>query len=255
MNDILKVTKINQLIRNWPKGTVKTVKELEYLGYTPQLLKIYSNSKWIELFSRGIYKLYDDEVGWQGVLFGFQKKSANTALHAGGKTALNLMGYSHYLSRNENKVFLFSDRKENIHSWLKKFNNVILKRNEVFNYTKPENIKLYNTGNFYLRISSPELAAMEMLYLIPSEQSFDEALKIMEGLTTLRPLLVQNLLEECNSVKVKRIFLFMAERNDHQWFKELDLSKINLGSGKRVVVQNGVLDKKYHITVPREHAE
>ena len=29
MNDILKVTKINQLIRNWPKGTVKTVKELD----------------------------------------------------------------------------------------------------------------------------------------------------------------------------------------------------------------------------------
>ena len=41
-------------------------------------------------------------------------------------------------------------------------------------------------------ISTPELATMEMLYLIPNEQSFDEAMKIMEGLTTLRPQLVQN---------------------------------------------------------------
>jgi len=104
-------------------------------------------------------------------------------------------------------------------------------------------------------ISSPELAAMEMLYLIPNEQSFDEALKITEGLTTLRPQLVQSLLEECNSVKVKRLFLFMAEKSQHTWFKELNLTKLNLGSGKRMIIQNGVLDKKYHITVPREYAE
>ena len=71
-------------------------------------------------------------------------------------------------------------------------------------------------------ISSPELAAMEMLYLIPNEQSFDEALKITEGLTTLRPQLVQSLLEECNSVKVKRLFLFMSEKCQHQWFKNLE---------------------------------
>ena len=254
MNDILKTTKINQLIRNWPKGTVKTVKELRYLGYTPQLLKIYSNSKWIELFSRGIYKLYNDEVNWQGVLFGIQKKSEVPTLHAGGKTALSLKGYSHYISRNEKKVYLFSDRKENIHVWLKKFNNIVLKRNEVFNYTRSENFTLYNTGNFYITISTPELAAMEMLYLIPNEQSFDEASKIMEGLTTLRPQLVQDLLEECNSVKVKRLFLFMAEKHNHEWLKYLNMDRINLGSGKRSIVEDGVLDKKYQITVPREYA-
>lgn len=245
--------KLQRLVDSWPKGTMRTVKELAALGYTPQLLKLYSNSKWIELFSRGIYKLYNDKVNWQGVLFGFQKKSKVPRLHAGGKTALNLMGYGHYLSKNENKVFLFSDRRENIHSWLKKFDNVILKRNEVFNYTKPENIKLYNTGNFAIMISSPELAAMEMLYLIPNEQSFDEALKITEGLTTLRPQLVQSLLEECNSVKVKRLFLFMAEKHNHTWLNELNIDRVNLGSGKRVIVENGTLDKKYNITVPKEY--
>jgi hypothetical protein len=47
----------------------------------------------------------------------------------------------------------------------------------------------------------------------------------------------------------------MAEKSQHQWFKELELNKISLGSGKRVIVKNGVLDKKYQITVPREYAE
>ena len=81
---------------------------------------------------------------------------------------------------------------------------------------------------------------MEMLSLIPKGQSFDEALRITEGLTTLRSQLVQNLLEECNSVKVKRLFLFMAEKHEHQWFNELNLEKINLGSGKRVIVEDGL---------------
>lgn len=65
----------------------------------------------------------------------------------------------------------------------------------------------------------------------------------MDGLTTLRPRLVQNLLEKCNSFKVKRLFLFMTEKSQHLWFKELDTHKINIGSGKWVIVKNGVLKK------------
>ncbi|OGU72122.1 MAG: hypothetical protein A2V93_06000 [Ignavibacteria bacterium RBG_16_34_14] len=252
MNDISKKTKINRLVSNWPRGTIKTVKELEELGYTSQLLKIYSNSKWIELFVRGMYKLYNDKVDWQGALFGLQRKS-NTTLHAGGKTALSLKGYSHYINPREGKIYLFSNRKENIHVWLKKYKQIVLIRNEVFAYTKEEFFSLLNAGNFYIKISTPELASMEMLYLVPKEQSFDEAAKIMEGLTTLRPQLVQRLLEECNSVKVKRLFLFMAEKHDHSWVKELNLDRINLGSGKRSIVEHGVLNKKYNITVPMEY--
>jgi len=243
------MTKINLLVANWPKGTIKTVEELEKLGYSPQLLKIYSNSRWIELVARGMYKLYNDEVTWQGMLYGLQNKT-NTSLHAGGKTALSLMGYSHYLSVQNLKVYFFSDRTENFNIWLKKFEQVKLKRNVVFDYSKDETLTMFDTGNFKIKISSAELAAMEMVYLIPNEQSFDEANKIMEGLTTLRPLIVQTLLESVHSVKVKRIFLFLAERNKHDWFQQLDLSRIDLGSGKRFIVKNGLLDNKYLITYP-----
>lgn len=247
------MTKINQLVTNWPKGALKTVKELKELGYTPQLLKVYSYSKWIELFERGVYKLYNDIVDWQGALYGIQNKS-ETTMHAGGKTALTLKGYGHYISTYENKIFLFSGRNENFHTWLNRFENVVQKRTEVFDYSNKTYFTSYNTGKFEITISVPELASMEMLYLIPSVQSFDEASKIMEGLTTLRPQLVQNLLEECSSIKVKRLFLFMAEKHDHAWFNELNLDRISLGSGKRVIVKDGTLDKKYNITVPKEYA-
>jgi len=242
--------KINQLIKNWPKGTIKTVKELEDSGYTAQLLKVYTNSEWIELFGRGMYKMHGDEVDWQGILYGMQRKS-KTTLHAGAKTALTLKGYGHYLNLGEGKVYLFSDMTENFNMWLKKNNQMVLKRNGVLDYNNEDYFIRYNTGNFEIKISSPELAIMEMLYLVPQEQSFDETLKIMNGLTTLRPRIIQSLLETCNSVKVKRLFLFMADRSEHSWFKELDLKKINLGSGKRMIVKNGVMDNKFLITYPK----
>jgi hypothetical protein len=71
-------------------------------------------------------------------------------------------------------------------------------------------------------------------------------------MTTLRPDKVQLLLELCSSVKVKRLFLYMAEKQNHFWFNDLDLDKINLGAGKRMIVKNGVLDAKYQITVLKE---
>ena len=93
---------------------------------------------------------------------------------------------------------------------------------------------------------------MEMLYFVPKEQGFDEAQKIIENLFTLRPQLVQKLLENCNSIKTKRLFLYLAEKQSLPWVRKLDLSRINLGSGARQIVAGGFLDKKFKITVPKE---
>jgi len=76
----------------------------------------------------------------------------------------------------------------------------------------------------------------------------------MEMLTGLRPDLLQKLLEECKSIKVNRLFLYMAEKAGHSWLDDLDLSKIDLGKGKRSIVKNGVLNSKYQITIPRDLA-
>ena len=102
-----------------------------------------------------------------------------------------------------------------------------------------------------MRISSPERAAMEMLYHVPAKQGFDEAMLIIESLLTLRPALVQKLLEACNSVKVKRLFLYMSGAANLPFVAKLDLAKVNLGKGTRTVVKGGRLDPKYRITVSR----
>jgi N-acetylglutamate synthase-like GNAT family acetyltransferase len=76
----------------------------------------------------------------------------------------------------------------------------------------------------------------------------------MEMLNGLRPTLLQQLLEDCKSIKVKRLFLFMAEKAGHSWLEDLDLSKIDLGKGKRSIVKNGIFNSKYQITIPQDLA-
>jgi hypothetical protein len=107
--------------------------------------------------------------------------------------------------------------------------------------------------DFSVRISAPERAAMEMLHLVPVKVGFDQAQLIMGNLLSLRPDVVQRLLTICRSVKVKRLFLYMAESHEHQWLLNLNLSKIDLGKGKRMIIPNGRYDVKYKITVPAGH--
>lgn len=73
---------------------------------------------------------------------------------------------------------------------------------------------------------------------------------VREGLVNLRPRRLQALLEDAGSIKVKRLFLFLADRHRHKWLHCTDRDKISLGSGKRVIFKGGKLDPEYKITIP-----
>ena len=77
-------------------------------------------------------------------------------------------------------------------------------------------------------ISSLERAAFEQFHLVGTKESFDESYKLLEGLTALRPKIIQALLRDCSSVKTKRLFLYVAEHLGYAWFRKLDLSKVDL---------------------------
>ncbi|MDP1989640.1 MAG: type IV toxin-antitoxin system AbiEi family antitoxin domain-containing protein [Syntrophales bacterium] len=108
----------------------------------------------------------------------------------------------------------------------------------------------FREKDFFVRISAPERAMLEMLRLVPQKVGFDEARLVRGNLATLRPEVVQGLLESCRSVKVKRLFLYMAENQELPWLAKLDLSKVDLGAGKRIIVPKGRYDAKYRIIVP-----
>nr|WP_246699520.1 type IV toxin-antitoxin system AbiEi family antitoxin domain-containing protein [Rhizobium sp. BK538] len=95
----------------------------------------------------------------------------------------------------------------------------------------------------------PERAFCELLDLLPSKETFHEADVLMESVRTLSPKRVQEVLEACRGVKVKRLFLWFAAFA-HPWFGRLDLKRLDLGRGKRQIAVGGRLDSKYQITVP-----
>ncbi len=247
--------KLNLLLKNWGKGSIKLSSHLGQNGYSKELLQKYVKSNWLESLGYGAYKLSEDNIDWLGAVEALQTQK-NSIVHPGGKTALELQGYGHYLRQKHAQVDLYSNYNDKLPAWLKKQNwsDIIgFYQTKIFNYRLNKNFSKFEKNNITVKISAPELAIMEMLYLVPNEQSFDESFEIMEGLTTLRPKLVQKLLGDCNSVKVRRLFLYMAEKSDHAWIKDLDVKKIDLGSGKRAIVKNGAFNKKYEITVPKSY--
>lgn len=114
-------------------------------------------------------------------------------------------------------------------------------------------VKIEHKG-FKVKVSSPARAVMECLYLAPKSQPLLEVFGLKEGLNNLRPASVQKLLEGCTSVKVKRLFLFLANKAGHEWLSYISLEKVDLGSGKRAIANDGVYVSKYQITVPKELA-
>lgn len=99
-------------------------------------------------------------------------------------------------------------------------------------------------------MSAPERAILELLDEVPERETFYQADVLMEGLRNLSPRRVQTLLVACRGVKVKRLFLWFAERHDRAWLKKVDRKDIDLGRGKRMLVRGGKFDPTYDITVP-----
>ena len=128
--------------------------------------------------------------------------------------------------------------------------NVRIIKTSLFPADSMTGLRSFDMGNFSITISSPERAILEVLYGLPKTESPDQARHLMEGLATLRPDVVTELLRVCTSVKVKRTFMVLAEAGRHGWLERLDTSGVALGSGKRSLIRGGYLHPRYQITVP-----
>lgn len=245
-------TKLSELLAKWPKGVVATPPWLERQEVSLNLVKKYHRSGWVRRIERGAYARLDDAVEWAGGLHALQSQ-LKLPVYLGAKRSLEEQGYSHYVRQREGGALrLYAPHGTRLPAWFARHDwgvKLIFTASELF----PGKMELGLTerpfGDFSLRLSAPERAMLEALNDVPRLQSFEEARLLMGGLTTLRPDLVQELLEACRSIKAKRLFLFLAEEADHAWVKEVSVLKVDLGRGKRSIVKGGRLDAKYQITV------
>ena len=73
-------------------------------------------SQMTQSFGRGAYTLYGDKVEWSGALYALQAQ-LGLNVYPGGKTALELKGYAHYLPTGKRKVFLYGKQGQVLPSW------------------------------------------------------------------------------------------------------------------------------------------
>ena len=278
-------TNLNWLQEHLPEGLIADAAWLERHGYYSSLREKYLSSGWLERLAHGVFRRPPAKLGengdttlrWQHVVISLQT-ILELPIIVGGRTALELQGFGHYVRpAGPHDIQLYGDVRAP--SWLFKLH---LEQRFIFRYetrlfrNKPITRALtslmadlktgdnrsadpihggltttrWGTWDWPLTLSTPERAILELFADVPRRETFHQADAIMEGLTSLSPRRLNRLLADCRSVKVKRLFMWFADRHNHAWSQHLDRDAIDLGRGKRQLVEGGRLDPTYLITVP-----
>lgn len=243
-----------------PHGLIATKRWLADQGLERHSLDNLIKSEQLIALAPGVYQRLGTILKWQGVISSLQRMGYS--LTVGGLTALEMQGFGHYMSMtDEQAVHLYSSDPRL--PWLTK-----LDLSATFHWHGNKRLWVANTGhslersytreipwgeqNMTLLVSTPERAICEALVDVPSKLSFEYADQMMQGLTSLSPRRLDELLHDFKHIGAKRLFFWLAERQDHNWFNKLDPKNYDLGKGKRVIAKKGRLNSEYQITVPQE---
>ncbi len=243
-----------------PYGMLATKKWLASQGLSIHALDNAVKTGTLLMLASGVYSQYARNIRWEGVVASLQRmdESPVPTVHVGGLTALAISGLTQYMSMGKQAVHLYSQNK--LPSWLARlslptmyesYNVKTLWSESVM--TSEKFIKTYEWEADLppIHYSCPEKAILEVLASSPNSVTIEHANELMQGLVNLSPRKLDPLLDACCNIKVKRLFFWLAKRQNYPWFKKLNADKYELGSGKRVVAKGGKLDKDYLITVPR----
>jgi hypothetical protein len=277
-------TKLNRLLHEIPEGLLVDSAWLEKRGYSRSLRNQYVHAGWLERPASKLFRRPGEKLRWEQVVLSLQHL-LDTPFIVGGRTALELQGFAHYLPHEIREVHLYGRGKPP--SWLKELQvgaRFIAHNSERLFCDDPTTLGLTSVGhevNSHLNlpphpdikpsnllesfkeipwghsvwpviVSTPERAILELLDELPGHESFHQVDDLFSGLSGLSPRRLQKLLTSCKSVKVVRLFFFFADRHSHRWRHELVHGNFDLGSGKRELVKGGRLDKTYNITVPED---
>lgn len=248
-----------------PEGSIVSRSWLLGQHFSVPAIDNFVKSGQLQTVKGGIYKREGSEVSWPAVVYFLQSQKASD-LTVGGLSALELQQLGHFLPLSEQKtVHLYGTgalpnwidnvvpgvefHKHSITALLG-YNPDDTTRERLSQFTRKVS---KNNIRGEVTISRPERAILEVLNEVPGKIAFEHAYELMQGLTSLSPRALQQLLELFHNFKVRRLFFWFAERLNYPWLNRIDRTKIELGSGNRVIVKGGKLDKKYLITIPEQY--
>ncbi len=238
-------------------------------GVDPKSLHGYVERGWLERVIRGVYRRpppsnarESTDADWQVPVLSMQW-IMDRDVHLGGESALELMGYEHYVRFGKKaRVFVYGDVPAWVHRLPTSTRFVVRNRRALFgnDLTGVTEIKgarwapvpAMDVWEWPIRASMPERAILEAINELPRRTSFDYVDKLFEFLVSLRPELLARLLRACRSIKVRRLFFVLADRHRFAWREYLDAKDFDLGSGPRALLKGGRFHPTYRICVPEE---
>lgn len=244
------------LVKRLPEGQVVDRNWLENQGFKRPLVDYYLRSGALAALARGAYRRPGPPLKWEHIVYSLQE--LGFSLHVGGRSALELQGFAHYLPmQGPKQLHLYS--RDKLPGWLNKLDGAyqfVQHKEKLLDDSVPGALTSRPFGHWDWPIcyATPELALLELAAEVAREADFEVLNKLFEAATALRPQLLMSLLTPCHNIKAKRVFLWFAERHGFTWFDRLDIQSIGLGSGKRMIVKGGALDNTYLITVPKSMA-
>jgi hypothetical protein len=250
---------LNRLLAEHPPGAVLPTRWLTTHGYADNLLPKYVAAGWLASAGRGVYVRTGAEPTWPEAVHALQHL-LGSPLHVGGLSALDWLGFAHFLRPGPKPVLLYGPRRPP--AWTADVvprHPLQWRADRLFDFGADASLARRgliehrpSDARHDLLFASEERAILELLDEAPRRARVHEADAILAGLTRLRPPRLQALLEHCTSYKVKRLFLALAHRHPHPWLKHLTLGAIDLGRGKRALVPGGKWDTRFQITLPAD---
>lgn len=264
-----KTKRLKPLLDEVPSGFLVDAAWLVARKIDRKSIHDYAKRGWLEPVVRGLYRRPfpsgtppQAEASWVIPVLSMQT-IMHYDLHVGGKTALDLHGNAHYLSFGDREsVYLYGT---DIPTWLKRFPSEHVFETRTRGLFGGDSVRLgleetsnpagtrFSHSQWPLTLSSPERAILELVNELPNKESFDIVDTIFQSLANLRPKRLDELLSQCKSVKVKRLFFVFADQHDHAWRKHLHARSYDLGSGPRALVQDGRIHPTYRIFVPEDY--
>lgn len=222
-----------------PPGMPVTASHLKEFGISRQLAYRYVQSGWLKPLGYGYFLRTEDRLTEKGAVASLQANGVK--VHVGGRSALALKGFSHYLRIGGETLYLYGHGTRKLPAWFLEMFKVSLSNTNLFDEREATDERLgVSRLDQELNapfVSDPERAVLELLDLVPKQQSLEEAKLIMESLQSLRSKKMSELLKACRKIKVKRLFWQFADELKLPVLDKLDPTEIDFGASSVYILQ------------------
>ena len=228
------MSKLNDLFREVKPGHPVTSEELGALGVSADLAVHYVRAGWLTRLARGVYARPDTPLELYPSLQQLERR--REGLHVGGKTALDWHGVRHNLAQRP-QLQLYGWASGSLPAWFTERFPASYHRLRLFDEPPdaPLRVSRFQHRSDGPLVSEPERAVLELLSDVGVRQPLQEARDVLEGATSLRAAVLQELLAQCKQVKTVRLCLTLGRDLELPWAAKLDPDRLPTGSDKRWV--------------------